>query len=169
MAKQAADVTSPCEREGGQLQAPRRHGHPRPGAPTSLPWGEGGPASPAPAVAPPTSPSPFATRSSFFIFVRRSSLLSRSSSGYFSFDADRSPAPMSCDKATQTPSPPCQVFNHYLNAMARGTGAAQRKSDPEPRQALPDCWWTRRADRLPAKEVAIAGRWRGSETKACIA
>ncbi|XP_045684677.1 bcl-2-like protein 11 isoform X4 [Phyllostomus hastatus] len=30
---------------------------------------------------------------------------------------DRSPAPMSCDKATQTPSPPCQAFNHYLNAM----------------------------------------------------
>ncbi|XP_013810090.2 bcl-2-like protein 11 [Apteryx mantelli] len=118
MAKQAADVNSPCEREGGRLQAPRRPGHPRPGAPTSLPWGEGDPASPSPPVAPPTSPSPFATRSPLFIFVRRSSLLSRSSSGYFSFDADRSPAPMSCDKATQTPSPPCQAFNHYLSAMA---------------------------------------------------
>ncbi|XP_045684683.1 bcl-2-like protein 11 isoform X7 [Phyllostomus hastatus] len=32
---------------------------------------------------------------------------------------DRSPAPMSCDKATQTPSPPCQAFNHYLNAMGK--------------------------------------------------
>ncbi|XP_062427641.1 bcl-2-like protein 11 isoform X1 [Rhea pennata] len=135
MAKQAADVTSPCEREGGQLQAPRRHGHPRPGAPTSLPWGEGGPASPAPAVAPPTSPSPFATRSSFFIFVRRSSLLSRSSSGYFSFDADRSPAPMSCDKATQTPSPPCQVFNHYLNAMA-----SRRQSPSLAEDIQPEIW-----------------------------
>ncbi|XP_037663642.1 bcl-2-like protein 11 isoform X5 [Choloepus didactylus] len=30
---------------------------------------------------------------------------------------DRSPAPMSCDKSTQTPSPPCQAFNHYLSAM----------------------------------------------------
>nr|XP_031547928.1 bcl-2-like protein 11 isoform X6 [Vicugna pacos] len=33
---------------------------------------------------------------------------------------DRSPAPMSCDKSTQTPSPPCQAFNHYLSAMALG-------------------------------------------------
>ncbi|XP_043368335.1 bcl-2-like protein 11 isoform X8 [Dermochelys coriacea] len=31
--------------------------------------------------------------------------------------SDRSPAPMSCDKSTQTPSPPCQAFNHYLSAM----------------------------------------------------
>uniref|UniRef100_A0A8B9T738 BCL2 like 11 n=1 Tax=Anas platyrhynchos TaxID=8839 RepID=A0A8B9T738_ANAPL len=48
----------------------------------------------------------------------RSPLLSRSSSGYFSFEAERSPAPMSCDKATQTPSPPCQAVSHYLSAMA---------------------------------------------------
>uniref|UniRef100_A0A8B9EP68 BCL2 like 11 n=1 Tax=Anser cygnoides TaxID=8845 RepID=A0A8B9EP68_ANSCY len=41
-----------------------------------------------------------------------------SSSGYFSFEAERSPAPMSCDKATQTPSPPCQAVSHYLSAMA---------------------------------------------------
>ncbi|NXN51755.1 B2L11 protein, partial [Rynchops niger] len=59
---------------------------------------------------PPASPGPFATRSPLFIFVRRSPLLSRSSSGYFSFDAERSPAPLSCDKATQTPSPPCQAL-----------------------------------------------------------
>lgn len=26
---------------------------------------------------------------------------------------------MSCDKSTQTPSPPCQAFNHYLNAMGK--------------------------------------------------
>ncbi|KAK2493327.1 hypothetical protein MC885_009259 [Smutsia gigantea] len=32
---------------------------------------------------------------------------------------DRSPAPMSCDKSTQTPSPPCQAFNHYLSAMGK--------------------------------------------------
>ncbi|NXN86431.1 B2L11 protein, partial [Bombycilla garrulus] len=63
---------------------------------------------------PPASPSPgpFATRSPLFIFVRRSPLLPRSSSGYFSFDAER------CDKATQTPSPPCQALSHCLSAMA---------------------------------------------------
>lgn len=26
---------------------------------------------------------------------------------------------MSCDKSTQTPSPPCQAFNHYLSAMGK--------------------------------------------------
>ncbi|XP_064366135.1 bcl-2-like protein 11 isoform X2 [Dromaius novaehollandiae] len=132
MAKQAADGNAPCEREGGRLQAPRGPGHPRPGAPTSLPWGEGQPPSPSPPVAAPTSPSPFATRSPLFIFVRRSSLLSRSSSGYFSFDADRSPAPMSCDKATQTPSPPCQAFNHYLSAMASRSQSHSLAEDVQP-------------------------------------
>ncbi|XP_068796547.1 bcl-2-like protein 11 isoform X2 [Struthio camelus] len=145
MAKQPADVNSPCERAGGQLRAPQRPGPPgphlRPGAPTSLPWGEGDPSSvsaasasslPSPPVAPPTSPSPFATRSPLFIFVRRSSLLSRSSSGYFSFDADRSPAPMSCDKATQTPSPPCQAFNHYLSAMASRWRSHSLAEDMQP-------------------------------------
>uniref|UniRef100_A0A663E970 Uncharacterized protein n=1 Tax=Aquila chrysaetos chrysaetos TaxID=223781 RepID=A0A663E970_AQUCH len=29
----------------------------------------------------------------------------------------RSPAPLSCDKATQTPSPPCQALSHCLSAM----------------------------------------------------
>uniref|UniRef100_A0A8C4XIE9 BCL2 like 11 n=1 Tax=Falco tinnunculus TaxID=100819 RepID=A0A8C4XIE9_FALTI len=42
----------------------------------------------------------------------------RSAPGYFSFDAERSPAPLSCDKATQTPSPPCQALSHCLSAMA---------------------------------------------------
>uniref|UniRef100_A0A8C4TR55 BCL2 like 11 n=1 Tax=Falco tinnunculus TaxID=100819 RepID=A0A8C4TR55_FALTI len=32
--------------------------------------------------------------------------------------AARSPAPLSCDKATQTPSPPCQALSHCLSAMA---------------------------------------------------
>ncbi|NXN97508.1 B2L11 protein, partial [Rhinopomastus cyanomelas] len=67
---------------------------------------------------PAASPGPFATRSPLFIFVRRSPLLPRSSSGYFSFDAERSPATLSCDKATQTPSPPCQALSHCLSAMA---------------------------------------------------
>ncbi|NXU47222.1 B2L11 protein, partial [Turnix velox] len=74
---------------------------------------------------PPASPGPFATRSPFFIFVRRSPLLSRSSSGYFSFDAERSPAPLSCDKATQTPSPPCQALSHCLSAMGKMPGDIQ--------------------------------------------
>ncbi|XP_024599692.1 bcl-2-like protein 11 isoform X2 [Neophocaena asiaeorientalis asiaeorientalis] len=128
MAKQPSDVSSECDREGGQLQPAERPPQLRPGAPISLqterqgnPEGEGDrcpQGSPQGPLAPPASPGPFATRSPLFIFVRRSSLLSRSSSGYFSFDTDRSPAPMSCDKSTQTPSPPCQAFNHYLSAMA---------------------------------------------------
>lgn len=132
MAKQSSDLNSECNREGGQLQPAERSAQPqhlRPGAPTSLQteyqgnhWGErdsSSPSSPQGPLAPPSSPSPFATRSPLFMFVRRSPLLSRSSSGYFSFDTDRSPAPMSCDKATQTPSPPCQAFNHYLNSMGK--------------------------------------------------
>lgn len=129
MAKQPSDVSSECDREGGQLQPAERPPQLRPGAPTSLqtepqgnPDGEGDRCphgSPQGPLAPPASPGPFATRSPLFIFVRRSSLLSRSSSGYFSFDTDRSPAPMSCDKSTQTPSPPCQAFNHYLSAMGK--------------------------------------------------
>ncbi|XP_052039533.1 bcl-2-like protein 11 isoform X5 [Apodemus sylvaticus] len=71
MAKQPSDVSSECDREGGQLQPAERPPQLRPGAPTSLQ----------------TEPP------------------------------DRSPAPMSCDKSTQTPSPPCQAFNHYLSAM----------------------------------------------------
>ncbi|XP_043368333.1 bcl-2-like protein 11 isoform X2 [Dermochelys coriacea] len=137
MAKQPSDLNSECNREGGQFQSTERPSQPqhlRPGAPTSIqtqyqgnhsgegdfaqqPSGSSSPSSPQGPFAPPSSPSPFATRSPLFIFVRRSSLLSRSSSGYFSFDTDRSPAPMSCDKSTQTPSPPCQAFNHYLSAM----------------------------------------------------
>ncbi|XP_027992707.2 bcl-2-like protein 11 isoform X6 [Eptesicus fuscus] len=72
MAKQPSDVSSECDREGGQLQPTERPPQLRPGAPSSV------------QIEP----------------------------------QDRSPAPMSCDKSTQTPSPPCQAFNHYLNAMA---------------------------------------------------
>ncbi|XP_060043338.1 bcl-2-like protein 11 isoform X12 [Erinaceus europaeus] len=71
MAKQPSDVSSECDREGGQLQPAERPPQLRPGAPTSLQTEQ----------------------------------------------LDRSPAPMSCDKSTQTPSPPCQAFNHYLSAM----------------------------------------------------
>ncbi|XP_027807899.3 bcl-2-like protein 11 isoform X1 [Marmota flaviventris] len=145
MAKQPSDVSSECDREGGQLQPAERPPQLRRGAPTSLqtepqgnPEGEGDRCphgSPQGPLAPPASPGPFATRSPLFIFVRRSSLLSRSSSGYFSFDTDRSPAPMSCDKSTQTPSPPCQAFNHYLSAMA-----SMRQSQAEPADMRPEIW-----------------------------
>ncbi|XP_058523597.1 bcl-2-like protein 11 isoform X5 [Ochotona princeps] len=144
MAKQPSDVCSECDREGGQLQPSERPRHQlRPGAPSSLqsepegnPEGDRCPhGSPQGPLAPAASPSPFATRSPLFIFMRRSSLLSRSSSGYFSFDTDRSPAPMSCDKSTQTPSPPCQAFNHYLSAMA-----SMRQSQAEPADMRPEMW-----------------------------
>ncbi|XP_027630793.1 bcl-2-like protein 11 isoform X4 [Tupaia chinensis] len=48
---------------------------------------------------------------------------------------DRSPAPMSCDKSTQTPSPPCQAFNHYLSAMA-----SMRQFQAEPADLRPEIW-----------------------------
>ncbi|XP_050807211.1 bcl-2-like protein 11 isoform X2 [Gopherus flavomarginatus] len=152
MAKQPSDLNSECDREGGQFQSTERPSQPqhlRPGAPTSIqtqyqgnhsgegdfvqqPSGSSSPSSPQGPFAPPSSPSPFATRSPLFIFVRRSSLLSRSSSGYFSFDTDRSPAPMSCDKSTQTPSPPCQAFNHYLSAMASRWESPSIREDMQP-------------------------------------
>ncbi|XP_014425804.1 bcl-2-like protein 11 isoform X6 [Pelodiscus sinensis] len=153
MAKQPSDLNSECDGEGGQFQSierPSQPQHLRPGAPTSIQTqyqgnhsGEGdssSPSSPQGPFAPPTSPSPFATRSPLFIFVRRSSLLSRSSSGYFSFDTDRSPVPMSCDKSTQTPSPPCQAFNHYLSAMGKQDHASRWESPSIREDMQPEIW-----------------------------
>lgn len=42
---------------------------------------------------------------------------------------------MSCDKSTQTPSPPCQAFNHYLSAMA-----SMRQSQAVPADMRPEIW-----------------------------
>ncbi|XP_060129044.1 bcl-2-like protein 11 isoform X5 [Zootoca vivipara] len=159
MAKQSSDLTSECSREGGQLQpAERPAQHLRPGAPTSLQTvyqgnllGErdtSSPSSPQGPLAPPSSPSPFATRSPLFMFVRRSPLLSRSSSGYFSFDTDRSPVPMSCDKATQTPSPPCQAFSHYLSAMGKLDHASRWQSRSIPEDTRPEIWIARELQRI---------------------
>ncbi|XP_016071693.1 PREDICTED: bcl-2-like protein 11 isoform X3 [Miniopterus natalensis] len=89
MAKQPSDVSSACDREGGQLQPTERPPQLRPGAPTSV------------QIVP----------------------------------QDRSPAPGSCDKSTQTPSPPCQAFNHYLNAMA-----SMRQSQALPADLRPEMW-----------------------------
>ncbi|XP_077192155.1 bcl-2-like protein 11 isoform X3 [Paroedura picta] len=154
MAKQSSDLNAECDREGRQLQPAERPPQPqhlRPGAPTSLqtecPGNHSGerdgasPSSPQGSLAPPSSPSPFATRSPLFMFVRRSPLLSRSSSGYFSFDIDRSPVPMSCDRATQTPSPPCQAFTHYLSTMGKQDhDASGRQSQSMPEDTRPEIW-----------------------------
>ncbi|XP_074673675.1 bcl-2-like protein 11 isoform X3 [Strix aluco] len=124
MAKQPPEVKAQRGGEGGRLPAAEGPGPAaqlRPGAPAALPGSAAATAGPPPR-GPPASPGPFATRSPLFIFVRRSPLLSRSSSGYFSFDAERSPAPLSCDKATQTPSPPCQALSHCLSAMGKVFG-----------------------------------------------
>ncbi|XP_015676417.1 bcl-2-like protein 11 isoform X2 [Protobothrops mucrosquamatus] len=48
---------------------------------------------------------------------------------------DKSSAPMNCDKATQTPSPPCQAINHYLSAMA-----SRWQSRPIPEDMQPEIW-----------------------------
>ncbi|XP_063774165.1 bcl-2-like protein 11 isoform X2 [Pseudophryne corroboree] len=128
MAKQPTVLNSECS-GGDQIQPTHRHTpHKffRRGAPTSLasPFeghrsDEGASSSTSTPWAPnlsPYSPSSFANRSPHCMLVRRSSLVSKTSSGYFSFEV--SPAPVYCDKATQTPSPPCQAFNHYLSEMA---------------------------------------------------
>ncbi|KAM7119668.1 bcl-2-like protein 11 isoform X1 [Mycteria americana] len=124
MAKQPPGVKAQRDGEGGRLppaaaEGPGPAAQLRPGAPAALPGSAAAAATAGPPPrGPPASPGPFATRSPLYIFVRRSPLLSGSSSGYFSFDAERSPAPLTCDKATQTPSPPCQAVSHCLSAMA---------------------------------------------------
>uniref|UniRef100_A0A8C5QSK2 BCL2 like 11 n=1 Tax=Leptobrachium leishanense TaxID=445787 RepID=A0A8C5QSK2_9ANUR len=128
MAKQPS-VLSPDSESGDtdNLQStssrPTPHCPLRRGAPTSLnsPFqgslsNEGGSSSastPWGTSIPPYSPNSITSRSPHCMLLRRQSLVS---SGYFSFDI--SPAPLSCDKATQTPSPPCQAVNHLLSAMA---------------------------------------------------
>ncbi|XP_064915488.1 bcl-2-like protein 11 isoform X1 [Columba livia] len=132
MAKQPPEVKA--QRPGERLPAAEGPGPAaqlRPGAPAALPGSAAAPGPPP--RGPPASPGPFATRSPLFIFVRRSPLLSRSSSGYFSFDAaERSPGPLSCDKATQTPSPPCQALSHCLSAMASRWPSPSLAEDLQP-------------------------------------
>lgn len=128
MAKQPPLLNPGCS-GGDQIQPASRRTPHRPlrtGAPTSLaspfqsPHSDEGGSCPAstpwgPSLSP-YSPSSFANRSPHCMLVRGSSLVSKTSSGYFSFEV--SPALVYCDKATQTPSPPCQAFNHYLSIMA---------------------------------------------------
>ncbi|KYO18412.1 bcl-2-like protein 11 isoform C [Alligator mississippiensis] len=54
--------------------------------------------------------------------------------------SDRSPAPMSCDKSTQTPSPPCQAFNHYLSAMGKQDHASRWQYRSIPEDMQPEIW-----------------------------
>ncbi|KAJ7421502.1 Bcl-2-like protein 11 [Pitangus sulphuratus] len=137
MAKQPPEVKARRDGEGGRLPAAEGPGpgaQLRPGAPAALPGAGGGSGNgngSGAARGPPASPGPFATRSPLFIFVRRSPLLPRSSSGYFSFDAERSPGPLCCDKATQTPSPPCQALSHCLSAMASRWHSVAEDVQPE--------------------------------------
>uniref|UniRef100_A0A8C5UI47 BCL2 like 11 n=1 Tax=Malurus cyaneus samueli TaxID=2593467 RepID=A0A8C5UI47_9PASS len=131
----APEVKARRDGEGGRLPAAEGRARARSCArrPRRLP----GPGRPGVAAAaargPPTGP--FATRSPLFIFVRRSPLLPRSSSGYFSFEAERSPAPLGCDKATQTPSPPCQALSHCLSAMA-----SRWQSHSPAEEVQPEIW-----------------------------
>ncbi|XP_069462940.1 bcl-2-like protein 11 isoform X2 [Ambystoma mexicanum] len=140
----ASDLKSECESGEGDHQRPserpRRLAAVAPPSLQNLTQGNtpgtGDPFSP---LGPPGSPGPFATRSPLCRFMRGSSALSCSSSGYFS-DADRSPAPLSCDKSTQTPSPPCQALNHFLCAMGKQTDASRSPSPSLPDNMRPEIW-----------------------------
>ncbi|KAG9484071.1 bcl-2-like protein 11 [Eleutherodactylus coqui] len=127
MAKQPPLLNPGCS-GGDQIQPANRRSPHRPlrtGAPTSLacpfqsPHSDEGGSCPASTPwgpsSSPYSPSSFANRSPLYTVVRGSSLVSKTSSGYFSFEVS---PPVHCDKATQTPSLPCQAFNHYLSVMA---------------------------------------------------
>ncbi|KAM4695121.1 bcl-2-like protein 11 isoform 2-T4 [Discoglossus pictus] len=146
MAKQLPVLNPDCDNgEGGDLQPisrPHRRRLQRLGAPTSLSSptqrnhsDEGAHSSAntprGPAISP-YSPSSFANTSPHYMLLRPSPY-SRTSSGYFSFEVDRSPAPLSCDKSTQTPSPPCQALQHLLSAM-------EARHLIEPYNMRPEIW-----------------------------
>ncbi|XP_075059857.1 bcl-2-like protein 11 isoform X2 [Mixophyes fleayi] len=171
MAKQPPVLKSDCSGEGDQIQQTRRHTPEkllRRGAPTSLasPFeghrsDEGGSSSTSTPWGPnlsPYSPSSFASRSPHSMLVRRSSLVSKTSSGYFSFEV--SPAPVYCDKATQTPSPPCQAFNHYLSEMA-----ARNPIDLV--DMRPEIWIARELRRIGDEYNALYNRRRLQEHQKC--
>ncbi|KAK6488846.1 bcl-2-like protein 11 isoform X1 [Huso huso] len=120
-------------REGGQLQPTQGAGHPqnRAGSSASLPTqsegahtGDGDqpvPTSLQGGFPMSRSPNHYASRCPLF----RS--LSRSSSGYFSFDSESisSPPPMSHNKSTQTPSPASQIISHAQHCLAQQHENAQ--------------------------------------------
>ncbi|XP_033872917.3 bcl-2-like protein 11 isoform X2 [Acipenser ruthenus] len=126
-------------REGGQLQPTQGAGHPqnRAGSSASLPTqsegahtGDGDqpvPTSLQGGFPMSRSPNHYASRCPLF----RS--LSRSSSGYFSFDSESisSPPPMSHNKSTQTPSPASQIISHAQHCLAQQHENAQGHDIPQ--------------------------------------
>ncbi|XP_039728530.1 bcl-2-like protein 11 isoform X5 [Pteropus medius] len=118
MAKQPSDVSSECEREGGQLEPAARPPQLRPGAPASV------------QIEP----------------------------------QDRSPAPMSCDKSTQTPSPPCQALNHYLSAMGRSCRVRSTGGSSGNATTILTCRSQNKQNRKAFLETGLAGVGRGSQS-----
>uniref|UniRef100_A0A803WCD8 Uncharacterized protein n=1 Tax=Ficedula albicollis TaxID=59894 RepID=A0A803WCD8_FICAL len=77
--------------------------------------------------------------------------------------AERSPAPaLGCDKATQTPSPPCQALSHCLSAMGKLRGgspsssSSSSSSSPGSASWLPLLTW-RGFPQSPAKRGSSGG------------
>ncbi|XP_062851515.1 bcl-2-like protein 11 [Trichomycterus rosablanca] len=73
-------------------------------------------------------PSIRAVPYSLLVYQSRSPLfrtLSRSSSGYFSFDSEPSSPLITTSTGTQTPSPSSQVITHALQRISEAQGAAQ--------------------------------------------
>lgn len=155
MAKQPTVLNSECTEED-QIQPNRRTPHrpPRIENPAAvfspLPGhqsDEGGSSS----ASTPYSPNLHANRSPQYMLPRRTSHFSRTSSGYFSFEV--SPAPVYCDKATQTPSLSCQAFNHYLSEMAA--------RNPNIVELRPEIWIARELRRIGDEFDAIYNPRRG--------
>uniref|UniRef100_A0A8C3TPU0 BCL2 like 11 n=1 Tax=Catharus ustulatus TaxID=91951 RepID=A0A8C3TPU0_CATUS len=73
--------------------------------------------------------------------------------------ATRSPAPaLGCDKATQTPSPPCQALSHCLSAMA---SRWQSRSPAE--EVQPEIWIAQELRRIGDEFNASYGPRRGRD------
>lgn len=88
-------------------------------------------------IAVPNSRVAYQTRSPVF------RTLSRSSSGYFSFDSEPSSPLITHSTATQTPSPSSQVITHALQRISEARGDAQNHGkDPPPNSPslLSQCW-----------------------------
>ncbi|XP_066552847.1 bcl-2-like protein 11 [Amia ocellicauda] len=129
-------TTLDCERgEGGELQ-------PGPGArcpqssalapPDSVPSRSGEADPTRGGITMPHSPRGYASRFPLF------SSLSRSSSGYFSFDYDSLPSspPMSHNKSTQTPSPSSQAIAHAQRRISREQDPRQHHEMPPDTQEV---------------------------------
>ncbi|XP_065445980.1 bcl-2-like protein 11 isoform X9 [Chrysemys picta bellii] len=81
---------------------------------------------------------------------------------------DRSPAPMSCDKSTQTPSPPCQAFNHYLSAMGKQDHASRWESPSVREDMQPEIWIAQELRRIGDEFNASYCPRRDSQHSVCF-